>query len=279
MKTAYLILLILLLPLHLLAIDCDDLKSQGEIRNFIQLSKTSNPLMNQNFSALIELDTCEGELCRQKNREQRVNSQQVLHLVKKGANQRVRFIKGKNTPQCYLNRGDREFRCGSCTEAVNSDCRSHKNDNNSTKIPGTNIDRDDFDLLKSQDYQSLCQKLPTAPAYFKILSTRLQGNSPYNEIISFYEKKREIPIIISFFVESRLRKVYRFFPKQYSRIDGSWYSTIFRARTVNGEEKRFVFETLIKVLEGKTDQFQFYTKPEKDPLIHGVSDHELFKSD
>ena len=279
MKPIYLILLILLLPLSVKAIDCGDLKSQGEIRNFTQRSKASNPLMNENFSALIELDACEEELCRQKNRIQRVTGKQLLHIVKKGENQRVRFIKGKNSPQCYLNRGEREFRCGSCEEAVNSDCRSHKNDNSSTKIPGTNIDRDDFDLLKGQNYQSLCQKLPTAPAYFKILSTRIQGDSPYNEIISFYEKKREIPIIISFLVQGRLRKVYRFFPKQYSRLDGNWYSTIFRARTVKGDEKRFVFETLIKVLKGNAKQFQFYSKPEKDPLIKGVSDHELFKND
>lgn len=279
MKTTFIIIVLLSFAYTAFGIDCSELKTQDQITTFIEQSKNSNPLMNAQFSALIELDICEGKACRKKDREQRVKSKQVLHIVKKGDNQRVRFIKGKKVPQCFLNRGEREFRCGYCEEMVNSDCRSHKNDDSSRTIPGTNIDRDDFDLLTGPNYRSLCQILPTAPAYFKIISTRTQGGSPYNEIISFYEKKRAIPIIVSFFAKRRLRKVYRFFPKQYSQIDGNWYSTIFRARTVNGEEKRFIFETKVKVLRGKAKAFQFYTNPKTDPLIYGVSDHELFKSD
>ncbi len=262
-----------------LAIDCKSLDSNDRITEFVKKSKKTNPLMSNHLSALIEMNPCEKEVCQPENSTRRNKNKEILHIIKIGRNERLNFIKGVNSPQCFVRREEREFKCDSCALLTNNHCRSYHSSADSTKFKGTNIDRSDFDLLEDENHHSVCETLNRAPKYFRIVTTKTAGISQYDKIIAYYEKVREIPIMINFFAGNRLFKVYRFFPGYYIKVEDNWYSTLFRARTTLGNEKQYIFETLIKIKKDNDGNYHIYPQPEDDPYIQKGNYDDLFNTD
>lgn len=266
------------IPFVLFGIDCKQLKTNEEIIRFVEKAKESNPLMRNNFSVLIESSPCEKELCLKKNYQKRLQKKELIHIVRINEKKRLKFIKGENAPQCFVKQGNKEFKCDSCELHLNYNCRSYKSAESSSKLQGTNIDSSDFDLLTDENHRSICRELPSAPKYLKIITSRISGNSVYDEIVAFYEKSREIPVTVNFYNRKRLYKVYRFFLKHYFKISGAWYSTFIRVRTTLGKEKFYEYETVVRVLKDKSGRFHLFTEPEKDPLINKGSPDDLFRT-
>ncbi len=275
----FFILLLLFYSPFLQAIDCNHLNSNQRIVDFIVKSKHTNPLMNDHLSVLLDVNSCERDLCLRKNLQKRLQKRELIHIIKIGKNERLNIMKGENAPQCYVKREAREFKCESCELRTNSNCRSYKSADNSTKIKSTNIDKTDFKLIEDQHHRSTCEELQEAPKYLKIITKKVGGGSKYDTIITFIEKSREIPITMNFLQNERLYKVYRFFPRYYIKIENKWYSTYFRSRTTIDSEKRYIFETVMKIVKDKRGNYHLYPKPEKDPLINKSNYNDLFKTD
>ena len=190
-------------------------------------------------------------------------------------NQRIFFASGPNAPRCVIQRSNRQYICSQCGKTSNEQCRSFPSDD-STLIPGTNIDLGDFDLLNKNVSSSKCNKIKKQPNYFKIDFYR-RGEG-YNRITAYYDKKKEVPIIINFYSKKILRKVYRFFPKYYIKLENKWYSTVLRVRTTENKEKIYIFETLVHVVkDGK--KHRIYTNITNDPNLKNISEDMLFITD
>ncbi|MCZ6534294.1 MAG: hypothetical protein O7A08_15190 [SAR324 cluster bacterium] len=267
-----------MLPWTAWALGCADLDSASKIRAFVESTKAANPLWHDNLSVHLELSPCEKEECARKNRKLRKANIQNLHLVRLGTKRRAFVVKGPRAPQCSVTRGGRNFLCAECQYTANRACRSFVRKGRASGIPGTNIDASDFDLLTGKNFKTVCQEFPQNPKYFKLLSTRDKGDSPYDTIVSFYEARRGIPITVNYLAGGSLRKVYRFFPKYYVQLNGQWIATIIRARTTRGSEKRYIFETQIRVLSGGGKQPRFYFDPKDDPVLSGQSIERLFNT-
>ncbi len=84
--------------------------------------------------------------------------------------------------------------------------------------------------------------------------------------------------MMNFFAEKVLRKVYRFFPKYYVKVDGQWFSTVMRVRTTLGKEKKFIFETLTNV-DKKNGKLKLYIDLSDDPEFKNVPPESLFSTD
>ena len=126
-----------------------------------------------------------------------------------------------------------------------------------------------------------CSKLKN-PKFFKI-ETLIKNDSAENEqrydkVLSYYDKKKGVPIMMNFFAEKVLRKVYRFFPKYYVKVDGQWFSTVMRVRTTLGKEKKFIFETLTHV-DKKNGKLKLYLDLSDDPESKNVPPESLFSTD
>jgi len=270
------LLLFLLFSTIAQAIECEDLTTNQAIQNFVRQSGDSNPMAKKRISALLELSSCKEEKCDKSNRKSRRENKKILHMLKYGDNQRLNYLKGPQAQQCFIKRQEREFKCTSCDLVSNTACRSYKSTEKSTRFKGTNIDSTDFDLIEDEQHQSVCINL--SDKYLKIVTERTGGASDYNKIISVYEKRREIPLLINFYAQDQLRKVYRFFPKYYTKIDNFWYSTYARVRTTINSEKKYKFETIVKVLKDRKNNFQLYGNPEKDPMVRDYIQGEIFKT-
>ena len=76
-----------------------------------------------------------------------------------------------------------------------------------------NIDTADFDRLEDDNHTSVCEEISKQPGYFKIITTRVSGDSPYDHIVSFYDKAKEIPVIMNYYskkieeFEKHLKKI------------------------------------------------------------------------
>ena len=262
-----------LLPSTLFGIGCKQLNTPKKIEAFLVESQRSNPLLRKNVSVSLEISACEGKVCKKK--KLRASKKQLLHFQRIGKNRRVFFAKGPNAPRCVILRGNRQYVCSQCRKNANENCRSFPSDDSSL-LPGTNIDLADFELLTQGVKSSKCSELKKQPNYFKIdLRRKAKG---YNRIVAYYDKKKKVPITMNFFSSKVMRKVYRFFPKYYIRVENQWFSTVLRVRTTQGKEKSYVFETLVHVAkEGK--KLRLFTDALRDPHLKGVSVDSLFITD
>ena len=91
----------------------------------------------------------------------------------------------------------------------------------------------------------------------------------YDEVVAFFQKEKEFIVTMNFMKSGALAKVYRFFPKYYTRFQGQWLSTALRIRTTRGDEKKFLNETTARVLKKKGGELEIYADPKKDPRIKG----------
>ena len=267
------LVLMSLLPSPLFGIGCKQLNTPKKIALFLVESQRSNPLLRKNVSVSLEISACEGKVCKKK--KLRASKKELLHFQRIGKNRRVFFAKGPNAPRCVILRGNRQYVCSQCRKNANENCRSFPSDDSSL-LPGTNIDLADFELLTQGVKSSKCSELKKQPNYFKIdLRRKAKG---YDRIVAYYDKKKKVPITMNFFSSKVMRKVYRFFPKYYIRVENQWFSTVLRVRTTQGKEKSYVFETLIHVAkEGK--KLRLFTDALRDPHLKGVSADSLFITD
>ena len=250
------------------AADCNDLNSGEKIRDFVNRAKIANPLLRHNLSSLFEIKTREGE----------ETHKSLMHLLKKDGQQRLFFVQGDHAPACVVKQHTREIWCNRCETLSSSECRVMKSDESTSRIRGTNIDLHDFDLLADKQYQTVCEPVVGKDKFLKITLTQTGGNSPYDKIISYYDKQREVPITINLFANQVLRKVYRFFPKYMISLDGQWISAVARVRSVAGKEKNFSFETLVYVKKDG-DDYQLYLRPEEDPILQGTPIDMWFRTE
>ena len=100
----------------------------------------------------------------------------------------------------------------------------------------------------------------------------------YDRVVGFYDKKKGVPILLNFYAEKVLRKVYRFFPKYYVKVDNQWFSSVMRVRTTLGNEKKFIFETLTHVAK-KKGRLKLYLQISDDPDLKNVPTESLFSTD
>ena len=201
-----------------------------------------------------------------KTNEQGTKKKQTVHSLRLKDNKRSFFISGENAPKCSITKGDRDFICSECTYTANTLCRSYKGDESSTKIKGTNIDTNDFELLDSPDYVNSCHKAKKK-GYIKIVSKKVAGKSVYDKIISYYDVAKNVNVKSNYYVTGVLRKVYQFFPKYYTLIKGEWVSTVSRIRTVNGKLKNYSFETIVTVKKNGKGGHLLYLTPKEDPKV------------
>ena len=262
-----------LLPSTLFGIGCKQLNTPKKIAAFLVESQRSNPLLRKNISVSLEISACEDKVCNKK--KLRASKKELLHFQRIGKNRRIFFAKGPNAPRCVILRGNRQYVCSQCRKNANENCRSFPSDDSSL-LPGTNIDLADFELLTQGVKSSKCSELKKQPNYFKIdLRRKAKG---YDRIVAYYNKKKKVPITMNFFSSKVMRKVYRFFPKYYIRVENQWFSTVLRVRTTQGKEKSYVFETLVHVAkEGK--KLRLFTNVLGDPHLKGVSADSLFITD
>ena len=260
------------------AVSCKDLNTKDKINKFMNKSNQSSPLLQKNISVTLILDSCEGKQCKSKSK--RAAQKETLHILKLDNKRRIYAEKGPNSPRCVIQRGGRRFVCSSCGVVSNENCRSFPSDGSSV-FPGTNIDTADFTLTAGEDNDMSCSKLKN-PKFFKI-ETLIKNDSAENEqrydkVLSYYDKEKGVPIMMNFFAEKILRKVYRFFPKYYLKVDGQWFSTVMRVRTTLGKEKKFIFETLTNV-DKKNGKLKLYLDLSDDPEFKNVPPESLFSTD
>lgn len=260
------------------AVSCKDLNTKDKINNFLNNSNKSSPLLQKNISVTLILDACDGKQCKSKNK--RSAQKETLHIIKLDNKRRIYAEKGPNAPRCVIQRGGRRFVCSSCGVVSNESCRSFPSDG-STIFPGTNIDTADFTLTAGTENEMSCSKLKN-PKFFKI-ETLIKNDSAengqsYDRVMSYYDKEKGVPIMMNFFADKVLRKVYRFFPKYYVKVDGQWFSTVMRVRTTLGKEKKFIFETLTNV-DKKNEKLKLYLNISDDPELKNVPPESLFSTD
>ena len=205
------------------AVSCKELDSPEKIKSFMNESHLSSPFLQKNVSVTVILDACEGKVCKSKSK--REAQKETLHIQRLDNKRRIFAEKGPNAPTCIIQRGARRFVCSSCGAVSNENCRSFPSDE-STIFPGTNIDSADFDFVSGDVKEMKCSKLKN-PKYFKI-ETLINNNSgvtekSYDRVLSFFDKEKGVPIMANFFAEKVLRKVYRFFPKYYVKVEGKWF--------------------------------------------------------
>ena len=260
------------------AVSCKELDSPEKIKSFMNESHLSSPFLQKNVSVTVILDVCEGKVCKSKSK--REAQKETLHILRLDNKRRIFAQKGPNAPTCVIQRGARRFVCSSCGAVSNENCRSFPSDE-STIFPGTNIDTADFGFVSGDVKEIKCSKLKN-PKYFKI-ETLINNNSgdtekSYDRVLSFFDKEKGVPIMANFFAEKVLRKVYRFFPKYYVKVEGKWFSSVMRVRTTRGNEKKFIFETLINVDKNK-GKLKLYLDLNDDPVLKNVPPESLFSSD
>lgn len=250
------------------AITCKELNTTQKIREFTKRSKDSNPLFRKRISSRLEMKT--------NDRSKKKKS--LIHNLRMDERKRTYFIKGKDAPLCMISIDKKDFKCNECTLLTNSQCRSYKQDEDSTTIKGTNIDTKDVERVESEEYESVCQNIKKRKNYIKIVSKRVKGDSPYEKIESFYLKDKEVNILMNMFSGKVLRKVYKYSPKYFIKFDAGWMSTVTRVRTVKGKWKKYSFETLVIVKKNKKKKFMLYTNPTTDPNLKNTDLDLLFNT-
>ena len=261
----------------LLWAQCPGMGSPNELSKLLARLKSTNPLMLENYSLVFEISACEKEVCLEENQAQRLSQRAVIHLVKLGEKTRVRFLKGPDAPQCLLRVEGRDYKCIHCGDQDNQNCRAFAQEGSKTRLQGTNLDRADFDFLEDANRVNLCEVLKDGQ-YWKITASQKTEPTLYPIIEIYLDPKRETPLLVRFFTDQGLFKVYRFFPKYYIQKDQKWVSTWFQVRNVSGREDQFQFETSFKILKGPSQDWRLYFDTSTDPMIGQAKEDELFKT-
>lgn len=265
-----------LMPGAALALSCKDLNSPEKLRTLLNRTKETSPLAGSRLSAYLEVSPCEGETCAAASRAQRLALLQHLHVLRMDDNNRIHILRGPNEGQCLITRGERDSICNQCDATSSTKCRSVVRSEQSSRIPGTNLDWQDFAHFTGEEFEPSCQLVPDHAGLLLITAVRKQGDSPYERIVSVIDAEREVPVTVNFFADNTLRKVYRFFPEYYVKVAGRWVATIVRIRTTSGSEKDYVFETQVRVLPDQSGGLQLFTDPAKDPKLAGYDPASLF---
>lgn len=248
------------------AITCQDLDTNDKIRKFSKKAKESNPLFRKYISTRLEMKT----------NDKKTKKKSLIHNLRFDKRKRTYFLKGKDAPLCMISIDEKDFKCNECTLLTNSQCRSYKQDEDSTTIKGTNIDTEDVELAESKDFESKCYNVPKKKNYIKIVSKKVSGDSQYDEVESYYDKKKEINILMNLKSKGTVRKIYKYSPKNFVKIGQEWMSTVSRVRTVNGKWKRFSFETRVKVSNEKNGKLMMHLEPAKDPKLKKMDQNLIF---
>ncbi len=274
MKRFILFLLMSLLasPQSIFALDCSQLRTSEEIRQHMLQAKETIPVHRSEISVRLNVSPCERQECSKENIAQRKNKASEIHIVRKDQYSRSFFVDGRNYPVCLINKSKRKFRCSECNYKYSSQCRTYST---STSIDGTNLDSEDLYSLGSDDFKYSCQTLKKIPSYFKIVGDKLKGDSPYDQVQEFFEKKRGLLVKIDYYKAGILRKTYRIYPKQYVKIKDKWIATKIRVRTTEGKESRYIFETVL-IASKEKGKFMIFLDPTKDPLLKNTVMDDLF---
>jgi hypothetical protein len=249
--------------------NCANLDTNEKVHKYIIDTMQLNPITKDNSSMSLEIKT----------KQKRTRTAKDIHMIRNGENKRIFFTSGEFYPKCLISKGDKNYRCGECTYSTNSFCREQKDERSGTKVAGTNIDLDDFDISHIKDYTSKCSPIRRRRNYIQIESINTGEKRKYNKIVSIFEIKRNLPIVRNFYEGKTLKKVYRFFPKDYKKVNNQWMATVMRVRSVNGKERKYEFETIVKIKRNSKYKYLFYDKIEKDTLLEGASVDSLFKVD
>ena len=266
LKHAFLLSIIIMSSGPTWAVDCKELDTNEKIKAFVKKSQDSNPLRRENVSTRFDMRT----------NEKGKKKKELIHSLRMIDRKRSFFMKGKNAPQCFITLEERDYRCARCGALTNSECRSFKSSENSNAIRGTNIDLGDFDLITDDDHESVCNNVKNNKKVIKLTTNRISGDSPYEKIISYYVKDKEVPITMNYFADGVLRKVYRFFPKYYIQVKGEWIAAVTRVRTTAGKEKKYSFETIIKIKKNKKKKYLIFLDPPEDPSLKKANFETIF---
>ncbi len=256
------------------AVSCQDLDTQEKMRAFLAESRQANPLFKDQFSAQLTVSPCEKENCSKKNIAKRKEKESTIHSMRLGEERRTFFMAGKDHPICVVSKGIRQFKCSDCGATFNDQCRSF---NTSTAIEGTNIDSIDMELLVDPNFELSCKPVPKSTKFFVVEAIKKSGDSPYDKIAVYHEGARGVMIQIRYFAQNVLRKVYRLSLKQFIQVNEEWVSTDIKVRTVQGSEKKYTFETRIKVVRDNGKHVA-YPDPTADPYLDGTPMNVLFST-
>jgi len=258
----------------LFAIDCGTLNSNEKIKIFVKQSKESNPLMRKTLSAKLDISKQEGKACTGKPDDSWINKNSIVHSLRMDDSWLTYFIKGQDAPLCLIKKGKAEFKCAECGPMTNDQCRSLST-SKSTAIRDTNIDTADLEVLDDDHHTNICENFQKK--YMKITATKIDGDSPYETVVSFYEQERGILLKVNLYYQGNLTKVYRFYPKEYVNMDGEWLSTSTQVRTVCGSEKKFSYETIVNV-QKNGNAYDLYKEPKSDPYLQNANFNILFST-
>lgn len=270
---------LLLLPTLAFGLVCADLDTPEKMQGFLKKAKAANPLSNATLSVYLEVSPCERQTCAPEYRQLRIALLQNLHVLRAQESRRVVVLQGPDAGQCLISRGLRDYICAQCDLTNNRECRSIPRQTESTRLAGTNIELSDFDLVTNGDYETQCDALPQFPGFLKLTSNRGAASDidgTYEQIVTFVDSEREVPVTINLIAQGVLRKVYRFFPKFYAQIDGQWVATIIRVRSTQGREDSYAFETQVRILPDAANKPRIYPDPATDPNLRGVPADSLF---
>ena len=277
LRTVLLTVLLGVLPmLAVAAVSCADLDDEAKIRAFLERSRAATPLWRDQMSVYLEVSPCEGEVCGQAQRKQRIALIQQLHFLRTGEDRRAFVLRGPYAPQCLVSRGERDVLCARCDGGTNANCRSVVRKEGSGRIPNTNIDLTDWENLSGDAYTARCTPSPGAEGMLELEFRAKAPGAVYGRVVAVVEAGRGVPLLINLYAEDVLRKVYRFFENYYVQVGGEWVSTIMRVRSTQGDEKHYLYETQIRVLPGEDKQPRLYFNPQDDPSLKAFNLNKLF---
>jgi hypothetical protein len=261
------------------SLGCDHLDSAQKIQDFVRQSQQSNPFLRDQLSTWISVSPCQGSACDKANKKQRKKQKEKFHLLHLDENKRIRSFYGIHKNQCVIHRGERSYLCQACSKNTNSECRSFASaDSDNRRIQGTNIDLDDFSLLERPEQVSTCTEFPSKKDIFKITTQLKSEGSKFDKVITYYNKAKKTPVLLNFYKAGILRKVYRFFPKSYLQIGDEWVASAIRVRSTSGSEKKYDFETQVRILKNKNKQPQIFLNANVDPALKGQEIELLFNT-
>jgi len=270
----YFILILSLIPSQILAIDCSDLTSDSKIVALTNKAKEAYPLERSTISGQFVVSPCEKKGCLKKNRKERKKNAMLMHSVRSKGVDRTYFITGENAPVCVVRKENRKYKCSECGANFNDQCRSF---NSESSIEGTNLDTIDMKILGSSDYKNSCRPHPKSKKHFIITSKKIGGDSLYNKVISYYEKKRGLLIRVNYYADKTLRKVYLFSEKGYIPFGDDWLASYIKVRSTQGSLKKYSFETKITISKQKK-KLMVFPAPEQDPYLEQTPVEVLFST-
>jgi hypothetical protein len=59
-------------------------------------------------------------------------------------------------------------------------------------------------------------------------------------------------------------------------VKEEWIAAVTRVRTTAGKEKKYTFETIVKIKKNKKKQYQIYLDPATDPALKKANFETIF---